>query len=157
MTMLRLSLLTATVALALAACKPADTPQASAPPQAEEAAAGSTAPAAPTPATDAASAVDQAPAAEVTDKAGVVIDAKALAGAFEGNGSTLILSADGTYTQTLNAGGAQLSSSGTWSAAGPGLLLLDPQDKAAQDVRFEVVSANELHSQDGTYTFKRTR
>jgi len=71
--------------------------------------------------------------------------------------ATLILEADGAYTQTLNAGGAQLSSSGTWSAAGPGLLLLDPQDKAAQDVHFEVVSADELHSQDGTYTFKRAR
>lgn len=148
MTVLRLPLLAVTVALALAACKPADAPQASTPPQTETAT---------TPGTGATSAVDQAPAAEVTDKAGVVIDAKALAGEFEGNGSTLILEADGAYTQTLNAGGAQLSSSGTWSAAGPGLLLLDPQDKAAQDVRFEVVSADELHSQDGTYTFKRAR
>lgn len=153
MTVLRLPLLAVTVALALAACKPADAPQASTPPQTK----ATTTPAATTPGTDATSAVDQAPAAEVTDKAGVVIDAKALAGEFEGNGSTLILEADGAYTQTLNAGGAQLSSSGTWSAAGPGLLLLDPQDKAAQDVRFEVVSADELHSQDGTYTFKRVR
>ncbi|AER56044.1 hypothetical protein DSC_06965 [Pseudoxanthomonas spadix BD-a59] len=153
MTVLRLSLLAVTVALALAACKPADAPQASTPPQTK----ATTTPAATTPGTDATSAVDQAPAAEVTDKAGVVIDAKALAGEFEGNGSTLILEADGAYTQTLNAGGAQLSSSGTWSAAGPGLLLLDPQDKAAQDVHFEVVSADELHSQDGTYTFKRAR
>jgi len=86
MTVLRLSLLAVTVALALAACKPADAPQASTPPQTE---------AATTPGTDATSAVDQAPAAEVTDKAGVVIDAKALAGEFEGNGSTLILEADG--------------------------------------------------------------
>lgn len=148
MTVLRLPLLAVTVTLALAACKPADAPQASTPPQTETAT---------TPGTGATSAVGQAPAAEVTDKAGVVIDAKALAGEFEGNGSTLILEADGAYTQTLNAGGAQLSSSGTWSAAGPGLLLLDPQDKAAQDVRFEVVSADELHSQDGTYTFKRVR
>ncbi|MBP3975421.1 hypothetical protein [Pseudoxanthomonas spadix] len=153
MTVLRLPLLAVTVALALAACKPADAPQASTPPQTK----ATTTPAATTPGTDATSAVDQAPAAEVTDKAGVVIDAKALAGEFEGNGSTLILEADGAYTQTLNAGGAQLSSSGTWSAAGPGLLLLDPQDKAAQDVHFEVVSADELHSQDGTYTFKRAR
>lgn len=153
MTVLRLPLLAVTVTLALAACKPADAPQASTPPQTK----ATTTPAATTPGTDATSAVGQAPAAEVTDKAGVVIDAKALAGEFEGNGSTLILEADGAYTQTLNAGGAQLSSSGTWSAAGPGLLLLDPQDKAAQDVRFEVVSADELHSQDGTYTFKRVR
>lgn len=153
MTVLRLPLLAVTVALALAACKPADAPQASTPPQTK----ATTTPAATTPGTGATSAVDQAPAAEVTDKAGVVIDAKALAGEFEGNGSTLILEADGAYTQTLNAGGAQLSSSGTWSAAGPGLLLLDPQDKAAQDVHFEVVSADELHSQDGTYTFKRAR
>lgn len=153
MTVLRLPLFAVTVALALAACKPADAPQASTPPQTE----ATTTPAATTPGTDATSAVDQAPAAEVTDRTGVVIDAKALAGEFEGNGSTLILEADGAYTQTLNAGGAQLSSSGTWSAAGPGLLLLDPQDKAAQDVRFEVVSADELHSQDGTYTFKRAR
>jgi hypothetical protein len=134
---------------ALAACKPAEAPQASAPPQAEAAATNA-------PGTDATSAVDQAPAAEVTDQAGVVIDSKALAGEFEGNDSKLAIDADGSYTQTLNAGGAQLSSSGTWSAAGPGVLLLDPQDKAAQDVRFDVVSADELHSQDGTYTFKRT-
>ncbi len=150
MTPLRLSLLTTAALLALAACKPAEPPQASAPPQA-------TKPTSTVPGTDAATAVDQAPAAEVSDKDGVVIDSKALAGDFEGNGSKLVIEADGGYTQTLNAGGTQLSSSGTWSAAGPGVLLLDPQNKAAQDVRFDVVSADELHSQDGTYTFKRTR
>lgn len=148
MTPLRLSLLTAAAVLALAACKPAEPPAASTPPQPDAAATT-------TPATDAVSAVDQAPAAEVTDKDGVVIDSKALAGEFDGNGSKLMIEDDGTYTQTLNAGGAQLSGSGTWSAAGPGVLLLDPQDKAAQDVRFDVVSADELRSQDGTYTFKR--
>lgn len=136
--------------IALAACKPAEPPPDSAP-QAQ-----TTAPA-PAGGTDAASVVDNAAPAEVTDKSGVVIDRKALAGDFEGNASTLVIDADGAYTQTLNAGGAQLSSSGTWSAAGPGVLLLDPQDKAAQDVRFDVVSADELRSQDGTYTFKRTR
>ncbi|WDS36448.1 hypothetical protein [Pseudoxanthomonas sp.] len=149
MTPLRLSLLTAAAVLALAACKPAEPPAASTPAQAD--AAATTAPA-----NDFITAVDQAPAAEVTDKAGVMIDSKALAGEFDGNGSKLMIEADGSYTQTLNAGGAQLSSAGTWSAAGPGALLLDPQDKAAQDVRFDVVSADELHSQDGTYTFKRT-
>jgi hypothetical protein len=152
MILLRLSLLSAAV-LALAACKPTQSPQASTPPQTD--AVATSAPAAP--GTDATSAVDQAPAAEVTDKAGVVIDSKALAGEFEGNASKLVIEADGAYIQTLSAGGAQLSSSGTWSAAGPGVLLLDPQDKAAQDVRFDVVSADELHSQDGTYTFKRMR
>jgi hypothetical protein len=150
---LRLSLITAAITLSVTACKPAESPQASTPPQTD--AAATSAPTAP--GTDATSAVDQAPAAEVTDKAGVVIDSKALAGEFEGNASRLVIEADGTYTQTLSAGGAQLSSSGTWSPAGPGVLLLDPQDKSAQDVRFDVVSADELHSQDGTYTFKRSR
>ncbi|SEK87575.1 hypothetical protein SAMN05428989_0984 [Pseudoxanthomonas sp. GM95] len=134
--------------LALAACKPAEPPAASPPADTSTAA---------IPGTDAAVAVDKALAAEVTDKAGVIIDRKALAGEFEGNNSKLVIEADGAYTQTLSAGGAQLSSTGTWSAAGPGALLLDPTDPAAQDVRFDVVSADELHSQDGTYTFKRTR
>lgn len=151
MTPLRLSLLTAATALALAACKPAQ------PPPPPPPAATGAAPAATVSGTDATGAVDQAPAAEVTDRDGVVIDARALAGDFEGNGSRLVLEADGAYTQTLDAGGAQLSGSGTWSAAGPGVLLLDPHDRAAQEVRFEVVSADELHSQDGTYTFRRTR
>jgi len=154
MSPLRLSLLTAATVLALAACKPAQPPQASTP---QTDAAATAAPGSTVPGTDASAAVDQAPGAEVSDKEGVVIDSKALAGDFEGNGSTLVIEADGGYTQTLNAGGAQLSSSGTWSAAGPGVLLLDPQDKAAQDVRFDVVSADELRSQDGTYIFKRTR
>lgn len=150
MTPLRLSLLSAAAALALAACKPAEPPASTTAPATDASATA-------TPSADAPTADGQAPAAEVTDQAGVVIDRKALAGDFEGNGSRLVIQADGTYTQTLNAGGAQLSGSGTWSAAGPGLLLLAPQDQAAQQVRFEVVSADQLHSQDGTYTFKRAR
>ncbi|RZZ84309.1 hypothetical protein [Pseudoxanthomonas winnipegensis] len=132
----------ALLAVGLAACKPAQTPQATTP------APASTPPAqTPPPATGA--------LAEISDKQGVVIAASALAGDFEGNASTLVIEADGEYRQTLKAGGAELTSSGTWSPAGTGVMLLTPTDKAAQAVRFDVISADELRSQDGAYVFKR--
>ncbi|WP_165394476.1 hypothetical protein [Pseudoxanthomonas winnipegensis] len=132
----------ALLAVGLAACKPAQTPQATTP------APASTPPAqTPPPATGA--------PAEISDKQGVVIAASALAGDFEGNASTLVIEADGEYRQTLKAGGAELTSSGTWSPAGTGVMLLTPTDKAAQAVRFDVISADELRSQDGAYVFKR--
>lgn len=129
----------------ITACKPAASPEASVP-----ASLPAVEPKASAPATTAAP-------VEVSDKDGVVIAARALAGDFEGNNSTLVIDADGAYRQTLKAGGAELTSSGTWTAASPGVMLLDPTDKAAQEVRFDVVSADELRSQDGTYVFKRMR
>ncbi|MDQ1119428.1 MULTISPECIES: hypothetical protein [Pseudoxanthomonas] len=132
----------ALLAVGLAACKPAQTPQATTP-----------APASTPPAQTPPSATG-APA-EISDKQGVVIAASALAGDFEGNASTLVIEADGEYRQTLKAGGAELTSSGTWSPAGTGVMLLTPTDKAAQAVRFDVISADELRSQDGAYVFKR--
>ncbi|WCE03319.1 hypothetical protein [Pseudoxanthomonas sp. JBR18] len=140
--------------LLLAACKPDHTEPVTATPPAQDASVQATRPP-PLPETDAVAAVDNASAGEVTDQAGRVIDAKALAGTFEGNGSQLEIAADGTYRQTLKAAGAELTSDGTWASAAAGVMLLDPNDKAAQDVRFDVVSADELRSQDGTYTFKR--
>jgi len=132
----------ALLAVGLAACKPAQPPQATTP------APASTPPAqTPAPATGA--------PAEISDKQGVVIAASALAGDFQGDSSTLVIEADGEYRQTLKAGGAELTSSGTWSPAGTGVMLLTPTDKAAQAVRFDVISADELRSQDGAYVFKR--
>ncbi|WP_337052218.1 hypothetical protein [Pseudoxanthomonas sp. USHLN014] len=132
----------ALLAVGLAACKPAQTPQATTPAPAS------------TPPVQMAPPATGAPA-EISDKQGVVIAASALAGDFEGNASTLVIDADGEYRQTLKAGGAELTSSGTWSPAGTGVMLLTPTDKAAQAVRFDVISADELRSQDGAYVFKR--
>lgn len=132
----------ALLAVGLAACKPAQTPPATTPAPEATPPAQTTAPV-------------TSDAAEISDRQGVVIDAHALAGEFEGNASTLSIEANGDYRQTLKAGGTELTSSGTWSAAGTGVMLLTPTDKAAQAVRFDVISADELRSQDGAYVFKR--
>ena len=100
---------------------------------------------------DATSVVDNTPAA--ADAASV--DSKAIAGSFSDGESVLELRADGSYVQTLNAGGGSISSDGTWSGTGSKGLLLDPNSKSAKDVAFEIVSNDELRTDNGTRVFRR--
>jgi hypothetical protein len=100
---------------------------------------------------DATSVVDNTPAAEAA-----AVDSKAIAGNFSDGESVLELRADGSYVQTLNAGGSAISSDGNWSgAAGGKSLLLDPNSKSAEDVRFDIVSNDELRADNGMRVFKR--
>lgn len=101
---------------------------------------------------DATAAVENTPA---KDAAGTTLDTKALAGRFGDGESVLELRADGSYVQTLQAGGNAISTDGSWSAVDNDGLLLDPNSKSAADVRFQVVSNDELHNGDGTRTFRR--
>lgn len=100
---------------------------------------------------DATSVVDNTPAAAET-----ALDSKAIAGNFSDGESVLELRADGSYVQTLNVGGSAISSDGNWSgAAGGRSLLLDPNSKSAEDVRFDIVSNDELRTDHGARVFKR--
>ena len=101
---------------------------------------------------DATAAVENTPA---VDAAGSTLDTKALAGKFGDGESVLELRADGSYVQTLQAGGNAISTDGNWSAVDSDGLLLDPNSKSAEDVRFQVVSNDELRSGDGMRTFRR--
>jgi hypothetical protein len=101
---------------------------------------------------DATAAVENTPAPDATSAA---LDTKALAGKFGDGESVLELRADGSYVQTLQAGGNAIATDGSWSAVDGGGLLLDPNSKSAEDVRFQVVSNDELRSGDGTRTFRR--
>lgn len=101
---------------------------------------------------DATAAVDNTPAADATV---ATLDTKALAGKFGDGESVLELRADGSYVQTLQAGGNSISTDGTWSALDGDGLLLDPNSKSAEDVRFQVVSNDELRNGDGTRSFRR--
>lgn len=108
-----------------------------------------------TPATnpvDVTAATENTPA---TDTVGITLDTKALAGRFDDGESVLELRADGSYVQTLRAGGNAISTDGNWSALDGDGLLLDPNSKSAEDVRFQVVSNDELRNGDGTRTFRR--
>lgn len=101
---------------------------------------------------DATSVVDNTPAAAAT----AAVDSKAIAGNFSDGESVLELRADGSYVQTLNVGGSAISSDGNWSgAAGGKSLLLDPNSKSAEDVRFDIVSNDELRTDHGARVFKR--
>ena len=135
--------LTVTVAVACKREKPEATPQ----PAAEAAPAA-------TPETnpvDATSVVDNTPAANAA-----TVDSKAIAGSFSDGESVLELRADGSYMQTLNAGVNTISSDGSWSGADDGKsLLLDPNSKSAEDVRFDIVSNDELRTDKGMRIFKR--
>ena len=99
---------------------------------------------------DATSVIDNTPAA-----ADSAVDSKAIAGSFSDGESVLELRADGTYLQTLNAGGSSISSDGTWSGTGSKALLLDPNSKSADDVTFDIVSNDELRTDNGARTFRR--
>ncbi|HLM53959.1 MAG TPA: hypothetical protein VK325_10310 [Pseudoxanthomonas sp.] len=85
------------------------------------------------------------------------LHAQALVGRYSDGDTRLELRADGSYVQSLQAGGSTLSVQGRWSGAGPKALLLAPASASAKDVRFEVVSDLELRSADGTHTFRRAR
>lgn len=100
---------------------------------------------------DATSVVDNTPAAADA----VAVDSKAIAGSFSDGESVLELRADGSYVQTLNAGGGSISSDGTWSGTGSKSLLLDPNSKSAKDVAFEIVSNDELRTDNGARVFRR--
>lgn len=101
---------------------------------------------------DATAAVENTPA---VDAAVTTLDTKALAGRFDDGESVLELRADGSYVQTLQAGGNPISTDGSWNTVDGDGLLLDPNSKSAADVRFLVVSNDELRSGDGTRTFRR--
>ena len=118
---------------------------------AEPAATSTTAPANTANPVDATSVVDNTPAA--ADAAAV--DSKAIAGNFSDGESVLELRADGSYVQTLNAGGGSISSDGTWSGTDSKSLLLDPNRKSAKDVAFEIVSNDELRTDNGARVFRR--
>lgn len=117
---------------------------------AEPAAASTAAPANTANPVDATSVVDNTPAADAA-----TVDSKAIAGSFSDGESVLELRADGSYVQTLNAGGGSISSEGTWSGQDGKGLLLDPGSKSAEDVGFEIVSNDELRTDKGTRIFKR--
>ena len=85
------------------------------------------------------------------------LDARALVGSYSDGDTRLELRADGSYVQSLQAGGSTLSVQGRWSGAGPRTLLLTPASASAENVRFEVLSDLELRSVDGTHTFRRAR
>ena len=70
-------------------------------------------------------------------------DAKAFAGTFATDGTSLAIRADGTYTLTVHAesAGADLASDGTWTVrAGGHELLLDPTDKSDSDRVFRIAT-----------------
>lgn len=106
---------------------------------------------------DAANPVDATSTVENTSAAtdAGALDSKAIAGKFGDGESVLELRADGSYVQTLQAGGNAISTDGSWSAVDSDGLLLDPNSKSAEDVRFQVVSNDELRSGDGARTFLR--
>jgi hypothetical protein len=85
------------------------------------------------------------------------LDARALAGSYSDGDTRLELRANGSYVQSLQAGGSTLSVQGRWSGVGSKTLLLAPASASAEDVRFEVVSDLELRSVDGIHTFRRAR
>ena len=84
-------------------------------------------------------------------------DVRSLVGGYSDGDTRLELRADGSYMQSLHAGGSTLSVQGRWSGVGSKTLLLAPASASAEDVRFEVVSDLELRSVDGTHTFRRAR
>lgn len=142
----RTPILLALVLVLASACKPAApvaTPEpAAAPPQAA---------ASPANPVDATAVVDNTAASGAGP---AVVDSKAIAGRFGDGESVLELRADGAYVQTLAAAGNVISSDGSWSATGKGLLL-DPNSKSAEDVRLVVVSNDELSMDDGKHVFRR--
>ena len=76
-------------------------------------------------------------------------DAKAFAGTYAAEGTSLAIVADGSYTLTVHAesAGADLSSDGTWTLQADGReILLDPEDKSEPDRRFQVVSNDRLRA-----------
>lgn len=104
--------------------------------------------------TDVVSVVDNTPMAHVDAASGATLDGKALAGKFSDGESVLELRADGVYAQTLQVAGNAIGSDGHWAPDGEHAIKLDPNSKQAEDVRFDVVSADLLKGADGR-EFKR--
>lgn len=146
-------------ALAVAACQPqpeatpdaAPVADAPTPPPATEAVTQAPPAAA---GTDVVSVVDNTPMAHVEAASGVRLDGKSLAGKFGDGESVLELRADGSYVQTLQVGGSAIDSDGHWAPDGKHAIKLDPNSKQAEDVRFDVVSADLLKGAGGR-EFKR--
>ncbi len=148
------------LALAVAACQPQQaaaptaTPVADAPPPQPAAAAVAEDKSAAPAGTDVVSVVDNTPMAHVEAASGKRLDGKSLAGRFGDGESVLELRADGVYVQTLQVGGNAIGSDGHWAPDGERAIRLDPNSKQAEDVRFDVVSADLLKGADGR-EFKR--
>ena len=74
-------------------------------------------------------------------------DAKAYAGTFSGQGTSLEIGADGTFN--LEQAGAE-AQSGTWTLEQDGEhILLDPDSKSEQDRRYKMVGNDELRADGG--------
>lgn len=142
--------LLAVIVASAVACK-REQPAAAAQPTSDAAAAAAPEAAPEANGVDATSVVDNTPA--TADAA--TVDSGAIAGNFSDGESILELRADGSYVQTLNAGGGSISSEGTWSGQGDKSLLLDPSSKSAEDVGFEIVSNDELRTDKGMRVFRR--
>ena len=143
----RFALLTITV-VALAGCKPT-TPES--PPKPAPEAGVSASPSETDNPVDATAVVENTPASDSAS-----VDSKALVGTFSDDESILELRANGSYLQTLQAGGSAITADGSWSATSSTELLLDPNSKSAEDARFVIVSPDELRAADGSRTFRRT-
>ena len=104
--------------------------------------------------TDVVSVVDNTPMAHVDPASGTQLDGKSLAGKSSDGESVLELRADGGYVQTLRVAGSAIDSDGHWAPDGKHAVKLDPNSKQAEDVRFDVVSADLLKGTDGR-EFKR--
>lgn len=142
-----LSLLTIAL-LALAACKP------TAPGSMPEPVPEPTTSASPSETDNPVDAIEVVENTPASDSA--AFDSKALVGTFSDDESILELRANGSYLQTLQAGGSAITADGSWSATSSTELLLDPSSKSAEDARFVIVSADELRAADGSRTFRRT-
>lgn len=104
--------------------------------------------------TDVVAVVDNTPMAHVDAASGAQLDGRSLAGKFSDGESMLELRADGGYVQTLQVAGNAIDSDGHWAPDGEHAVKLDPNSKQAEDVRFDVVSADLLKGADGR-EFKR--
>ena len=99
--------------------------------------------------TDAIAEIDHAPPG-----GDAAFDAKAFAGTFAADGTSLAIAADGTYTLTVHAesAGADLTSGGTWTVQADGReLLLDPEDKSEPDRLYRIASSDRLRAEDGSF------
>ncbi|MET0892588.1 MAG: hypothetical protein ABWY01_03350 [Pseudoxanthomonas sp.] len=139
----------AILALALATLTACKREEPAAPP-ASATPAASTAPTQPANPVDATAVVDNTASTAVPG-----VDSKALEGRFGDGESVLELRADGTYLQTLQAGGSTITADGSWSVPSQGVLLLDPNSKSAEDAGFQMASNDELRSMDGKHVFRR--
>lgn len=103
--------------------------------------------------TDAIAEVDHAPPG-----GDAAFDAKAFAGTFAAEGTSLAIAADGTYTLTVHAesADADLTSGGTWTVQADGReLLLDPEDKSEPDRVYRIASADALLDAAGDTRLER--